>query len=419
MVRSRRAVSALIIIAIIAVVGWAIYQYAGLEHEPGTPARGGTPTSSMAREVTVAMVQHEPIERFVEAVGAMYPLEDVTLKVKVAGRLAEVLVDLGDQIAKGQVVARVEQEDYDLEVRRANAQVDQALALLGLDNNSQGVEDLEQLSLVRQARATLQEAERHLRRLQQISQPGAISEAERDNAEVAVELASGKLEDALQEARHRIATLTERRTALAIAEHELSETVLRAPFEGSVTRRLADAGEYLQVGEPVLSLVRSDTLRLRLEVPERLAPQIQRGQSVRFQVDQQGEVFEARVERLSPVIEPGSRVLIVEAQVPGAEGLRPGSFVRGQIVIDAEDPALTLPASALVSFAGVHRVFVVRDGRAVDREVSLGQRVGSRVEVHGLDSGELVVLEPGNLRAGTEVNFAAPTAEQTAGIHEG
>ncbi len=419
MVRSRRTMQALIFIAIIAVAGWVIHHHADGEHEPVTPAQGGTPTSTAAREVTVAMVQQEPIERFVEAVGAMHPLEEVTLKVKVAGRLAEVLADLGDQLDQGQVVARVEQKDYDLEVRRASAQVDQALALLGLDNNSQGLGDLEQLSLVRQARATLQEAERHLRRLQQLSQPGAISEAERDNAEVAVELASGKLEDALQEARHRVATLTERRATLAIAEHELSETILRAPFEGAVTQRLADAGEYLQVGEPVLSLVRTDTLRLRLEVPERLAPHIQLGQTVRFQADQQGEVFEARVERLSPVIEPGSRVLMVEAQVAGAEGLRPGSFVRGQIVIEAEDPALTLPASALVSFAGVQRVFVVRDGRAVEREVSLGQRVGSRVEVHGLDAGELVVLEPGNLRAGTEVSFATPAAAQMAGVHEG
>ncbi len=418
MVRSRRTTQALIFIAIIAVAGWAIYQFADWEHEPQNPAHEALPALTAAREVTVASVQQEPIERFVEAVGAMHPLEEVTLKVKVAGRLEEVLADLGDQVTRGQVVARVEQEDYDLEVRRASAQVDQALALLGLDNNSQGLEDLEELSLVRQAQATLQEAERHLRRLQQLSQPGAISAAERDNAEVAVELASGKLEDALQEARHRVATLTERRTALAIAEHELNETILRAPFEGAVTRRLADAGEYVQVGEPVLSLVRTDTLRLRLEVPERLAPHIQHGQSVRFQVDQQGEVFEARVERLSPVIEPGSRVLIVEARVAGAKGLRPGSFVRGQIVIDAEDPALTLPASALVSFAGVHRVFVVRDGRAVEREVSLGQRVGSRVEVHGLDSGELVVLEPGNLRAGTEVRFATPTADQMAGVHE-
>ncbi|TVS19840.1 MAG: efflux RND transporter periplasmic adaptor subunit [Planctomycetaceae bacterium] len=419
MVRSRRTLQALIFLAVIAVAGWGVYQYASFEHESGNPSRDGSAAPTEVRKVTVAMVQQEPIERFVEAIGVMHPLEEVTIKVKVAGRLTEVLVDLGDEVPQGQVVALVEQEDYDLEVRLASAQVDQALALLGLFSGSQGLEDLEELSMVRQARATLQEAERHLRRLQQLSQPGAISEAERDNAEVAVELASGKLEDALQEGRHRVATLTERRTALAIAERDLSETLLRAPFEGAVTRRWADAGEYLHIGEPVLSLVRTDRLRLRLEVPERLAPYVQLGQSVRFQVDHQGEVFEARVERLSPVIEPGSRILTVESQVAGAEGLRPGSFVRGQIVIDAEDPVLTLPASALVSFAGVHRVFVVQDGRAVEREVSPGQRVGSRVEVSGLDSGELVVLEPGNLRGGAEVSFSAPTAARMAGVHEG
>lgn len=401
------------ILAVAVLVGGAAFgaRFLGGGTHVESPADGAA-GAAVPRPVQLARVEQRPVERLVDVVGALSTLEEATLRVKVAGRLSEVRVDFGERIGRGEVVARIEPDDYQLHVERAKAQLAQAVARLGLKDHESPAPEMDRVSVVRQARATLHEAQRQLERFKKLSAPGIVSDADLDSAEVAVEIAEGKLEDAIQEARHRLATLAEQRAALAIAEQELQETTIYAPFDASVTRRVAHPGEYLHVGDPVLTLVRTDRVRLRLEIPERLASRVAIGQSLRFQLDPQGNSYHANVERISPVIEPGNRMLVVEASVANAGELRPGSFVRGQIVVEPESPALTVPAAALTSFAGIYRVFVVENGRAVEREVSLGQRGDEWVEVHGLARGEAVVLDPGNLRAGTEVQpaVAAPAA---------
>jgi multidrug efflux pump subunit AcrA (membrane-fusion protein) len=103
-----------------------------------------------------------------------------------------------------------------------------------------------------------------------------------------------------------------------------------------------------------------------------------------------------------------SRTLIVEAEVANPNGrLRPGAFARAEIVVEAERSAVIVPAAAIVTFAGVERVFVVADGRAVERRIRTGRRAGDRVEVlEGLSTGDPVVVSPGNLAAGQPVTAA-------------
>ena len=144
-------------------------------------------SSAPVREVQVAAVEQRDVERVVDAVGAMYPLEDVTLRVKVAGRLGELRVDLGDRVRKGEVLALLEREDYELEVQRTEALVAQALARLGMAEGDALPEDLEQLSVVRQARATLHEAQRNLQLLNRLTQPSVTPVAPQPAAMAAAE----------------------------------------------------------------------------------------------------------------------------------------------------------------------------------------------------------------------------------------
>jgi RND family efflux transporter MFP subunit len=112
-----------------------------------------------------------------------------------------------------------------------------------------------------------------------------------------------------------------------------------------------------------------------------------------------------RVVRLSPSIQEQNRTLAVEAEVANPGGrLRPGAFARGEIVVEAELPVVLAPASSVVTFAGIEKVFGVKDGRAVERKVRTGRRSGDRVEIlEGLAAGEQVVVDPGNLVGGTPV----------------
>jgi len=127
-------------------------------------------------------------------------------------------------------------------------------------------------------------------------------------------------------------------------------------------------------------------------------------------VDLEGDAADhsGRVARLSPSIQEQSRTLIVEAEVANPSGrLRPGSFARAEIVVEADRSAVIVPVSAVVTFAGVERVFVVADGRAVERRIRTGRRAGDRVEVlEGLSAGDPVVVSPGNLVGGQPVTAA-------------
>jgi RND family efflux transporter MFP subunit len=126
---------------------------------------------------------------------------------------------------------------------------------------------------------------------------------------------------------------------------------------------------------------------------------------VRLREEGTGTAAEGRVVRLSPAVDEGTRTLMVEAEIPNESGrLRPGAFATADIVVDPEQTAILLPASSIVTFAGVTKVVTVADGKAVEKRVTLGRKAGDRVEVTaGLAAGESVVAEPGSLSAGQAV----------------
>jgi RND family efflux transporter MFP subunit len=184
--------------------------------------------------------------------------------------------------------------------------------------------------------------------------------------------------------------------------------VLTAPFDGRVLDRPVEVGQYLAAGTPVATIVRVDVLRLRAEIPEREARAVRVGQPVRVTVEQDPRVYSGTIARLSPAISSENRTLLIEAAIRNEPALlRPGSFVRAEIVVQSDVPALLMPASAVVSFAGVDKVFAVEGGKTVEHSVTLGRREAEAVEVlEGLEEGKQVVLRPGAIVAGQAVRVA-------------
>ena len=129
------------------------------------------------------------------------------------------------------------------------------------------------------------------------------------------------------------------------------------------------------------------------------------GQTVRVRVEGDATDHAGRVVRLSPAITEDSRTLAVEVEVPNRAGrLRPGAFATADIVVDVAEMAVIVPASAIVTFAGIDKVVTIENGKALEKRVELGRREGDRVEVvEGLRAGERVVVEPGNLVSGDRV----------------
>ena len=198
--------------------------------------------------------------------------------------------------------------------------------------------------------------------------------------------------------------MAQRRSELALARQQLADTAVYAPLDGIVQQKRASVGEYLAAGAPVVDIVRMNPLRLQAEVPERDASTVRFGQSVRVTVAGDPAVYVGQIKRLSPVITAQNRMLMVEADVQNDGRLRPGSFAKAEIVTNDAKMALTVPNNSIVTFAGIEKVIVVQNGKALEKPVTTGKRNGEWTEiVAGVNAGDQVIVDPGNLQSGMAV----------------
>jgi len=361
----------------------------------------GTP-----KQVKVTWVAEKPLERITVALGSLTAYDQATISVKVPGRLQKITIDLGSVVQRGQLIAQIEPQDYQLRVQQAEAALAQARVRLGLPATGTNDRiDQEQTSTVRQARVLADEAGANRDRLAALHEQGVIPRAQLDTAEASYKVALGRLQDAREEIHNREAVIAQRRSELDIARQQLTDTSIHAPFDGAIQEKRASVGEFLAAGAPLATIVRMDPLRLRAEVPEREVPNIRIGQTVRVTTEGDPNIYTGRIARLSPTITPQNRTLMIEAEVNNREGLlRPGSFARAEIVTDAQSRSLMVPTRAITTFAGVDKVLAVKDGKIVEKPITTGRRTTEWTEVvGGLSAGEAVVMEPGNLQSGQAV----------------
>lgn len=378
---------------------------AGCDGPAPAPGRAGAGAGAPPAEVRVVRmhaVRPEAWPRILRVTGELEAFEEATVSAKVPGRLAGYAVDVGQVVGAGEALAEQETTDLELAVASAEAALATARARLGARGvGDAGREEL-QSAFVREAAAQLQGARQERDRLRLLGAEGVITQALLDDAQARFDAAEARWYGALDEHALRRALLHEREVDLRLAQTRLSDARLRAPFAGAVAARLAGPGDYLTVGTGVVRLVRFDPLRVRLEVPERGAGEVRVGQALRLEIEGQAQGLSAEVARRLPRLEPQSRVLVIEADLPNPTGaLLPGSFVRADIVLEAQARVLSLPAQSLVRFAGLDKVVLVREGLAQEREVRVGRSDGTRVEIlAGLAEGEEVVLAPQGLRTG-------------------
>ncbi len=363
--------------------------------------------SKTVRQVKTAVVVETPFGETVTANGTLAAFDQTTVSVKVPGRLRVISVDLGSVVSRGQVIAQLDAEDYKLRVQQSEAALAQARARLGL--TPEGTDDRvdpEQTATVRQARAVLDEARFSRDRAAKLVEQGIIAKAEFDTVNATFKVAEGRYQDAYEEIRNRQGVLSQRRSEVALARQQLKDTNVVAPLDGIVQEKRTSVGEYLAAGAPLVNIVRMDPLRLRAEIPERESHTVRTGQNVRVTVDGDTNVYVGQIMRLSPVIAEQSRMLVVEADVRNNGKLRPGSFAHAEIVTNDSKMAVTVPNNTIVTFAGIEKVIVVQDGKALEKPITTGRRNGEFTEiVAGINIGEKVVVDPGNLQSGQAVQI--------------
>lgn len=362
--------------------------------------------NTQVRDVRLVTVEERPLERTIEVSGTLAADEQVTVAAKVPGRIASVAIDLASPVKAGDLIAQIEPTDFRLRVDQAAAAVSQGRVQLGLPpDGSDDTVDIESTAIVRQAQATLEQARAARSRAEALGRDGLSSAAENEAAQATFLRAETAVQSAREEVRLRLASLRQRRSEARLAQQQLADTTLKAPIAGIVQARRANTGEFVAVGAPIADIVRVDPLRLKLVIPEREASSVQAGQPVNVRVEGDKMVHTGAIARLAPALDAQNRTLLVEADIKNPGTLRPGVLARAEVVVGSK-PAVTVPNSSVIVFAGIQKVITIEGDKAVEKRVTTGKRVGPSTEIlTGLKPGDRVVKEPGSLQQGQAVRI--------------
>jgi RND family efflux transporter MFP subunit len=343
--------------------------------------------------------------------GSLIGDEQAVIGAKVAGRVREVKIDLGSVVRKGQVLCELDGDDFELRVQQVQAQLEQARSALGLSPEEPDSKlDRQKAPPVLQETAMLEEARSSVTRAKQLVPQKIITNEELQQREAALRVAEARFNAALNGVDEKIALISVRRAELAVAKKQQADAITVAPFDGMVQDRHVAAGVYLNIGEPIVTLVRTDPLRFRAGVPERQALDIEVGQRVQLLIEGQADPAEAHVTRISPSLNLSNRSLMIECDVPNPDNrLRAGLFAEAEVMVDPNARCLALPARAVSEFAGVEKIWVVANGEAKEREIFTGRREGELVEiVRGLEAGEMVISNADQGHAGKVAVVSEP-----------
>lgn len=411
------------IVFLLAPLTLALCGLAACGHSPAVTARGDATHPILVRSFPVS---EQKIRRRVQAVGSLFAWDESTISSQVEGRIARVLVDVGDTVKQGQVMVEVDPVELQYAVEQQRAQVNQTRAQLGIGPNDPPPRDPAQVAFVQRAAADLFDAEQKFHRAQEMFNDKLISQQQLDEASTRYQGAKAAYALALQDVDRLKAQLQSIQASTHLAEKKLTDAAIRAPFQGSVKARSVSPGEYLRVQSPVMIVVRTDKLRARLAVPERWAASVKVGATIDVQVEAfPNEVFQGRLERMNPAVNQDSRTFDVEALLPnpGAR-LKPGFFVQASLPSEVEEKTITVPEQAVTYHYGTYKVFVLNGAHVSERTIKPGAQNDARgvrnIEVvEGLTTRDRVAVAlEGDLRDGAAVREQAREQSGEQGLKQ-
>ncbi|MCC5789001.1 MAG: efflux RND transporter periplasmic adaptor subunit [Opitutales bacterium] len=385
--------SVVVIVLVLLIVGAGVLRRA-MEDGDGERGRG----SGQAVAVEVEPIEYRPIREVRVFTGTLQPAREFVVAAKVGGRLLNLEVDIGDLVERGQLLARLEDDEFREEVEQARA--DLAVA----EANKE------------EAQSSLELASAELERERVLRERDISSQADLDTAKARLRAAESSL--AVAEA-----TIRQREATLRAAEVRLSHTRIYATWEGSDTERVvgeryANEGGNLSANEAIVSLLRIDELRANVEVTERDYGRITVGMEGFLRVDTYpGEDFPAEVSRKSPRFAEQTRQARVELSVPNAEqSLRPGMFARVHMTLSERDEVIAVPRDAVVRRESRQGLFLVEgdedEPRARFVEVEPGIVDGRWLEIRSPElEGRVVTLGQDQLVDGSYLRIVGEDTE--------
>ena len=395
---SGRTLAIIVLLLVALAVAGYFLGYAPRQHREQVLAAESRTSSQSLLEVNVAEVRRSGSQTNLVLPGSIEAVTEAPVLARASGYIVKRLVDIGDRVAAGQVLAEIEAPEIDQQILQAKAQDDQAASAI----------QQAQANLV-QGQANLQLAEVTKDRWQKLFDKGVVSRQENDTyrAQWAAQQANvDALEKAIAAARSNLGA---DQANLARLNDLQSYQTVRAPFAGVITLRNVDTGVLVTEGATLLfRIAQTDRLRTYLNVPQADADSVRPGQKATLVIpDLAGRKFPGVVTRSANALDPSSRTLLVEVQVPNSDGLlMPGMYSQVDLAVPRKEPPLLIPGDTLVVRDNVTQVaVVVGDGTVHFQRIQLGRDLGDRLEVlSGLEQGQMLAVNPSDsVREGVKV----------------
>jgi len=324
-----------------------------------------------AVNVRVWTAESRSLRPFVESIGTLNPYEIVNVSSELDGILKTIHVDEGSPVTPGQIIAVIKETDYQLAVEQATA-------------------------ILKQAEAALANAKQEHLRKEALYREELVTKQQFDDIVARLAVARGDVERAV--------------AGLDLAKEKLTKTKIHAPMAGSIKEKKVTAGDYIRNGMLLVSIIRTELLKLTFSVTEKDVGSLRAGQDVSFAVDAfPGREFRGQVKTIYPSLEEKTRSLQVEAVVANTDrGLKPGLFARVTLYTGPAKGAVVVPITALLYDNSTTKLFVAEGDRAKERKVRIGRKYGEFMEiVEGLKAKEIVVtVGQNNLMEGVLVHVA-------------
>ena len=265
----------------IAVVAPLVLGATGCSKSETAQARGG---ESTAMRVKVEAVRRDSIPRAVDVVGTLAAVDQVTISSETDGKVSRILADLGDRVKAGQAVIQLDRERQQYTYEQQQAELARALAQYGAAD-PRSLPDIEKTPDVQKANAELVQAKLAFDRASELFKRTLLSQQALDDARATLQSKEALYTSALQNAKNLGASIRSSEATMKLANRELRDTEIRAPFDGFVEKRLVNLGELVKAQMPVMVVVRLDPLKVIAEIPEKMAPWIHPGLEAELQVD--------------------------------------------------------------------------------------------------------------------------------------
>ena len=393
----------------------------GAQGGRGPGGNANTEAAEPPVAVTTARTEAREVPAVIQTTGSLVADETSNVAPKVAGKVVNVGIDVGDFVSQGALIARIDDSDArrrlsaaEAGVKQAVAGVRQAEARLGLGPNgkfnSSTIPEVRSANAnYQQALAELRQAEANEQRYRDLVQTGDTAmityeqyRTARDTARARANAAKEGLDAQINTARQSNQAIASAqagveaaRTQVEIARQEVADTVVRAPFSGFVTARDIAVGEFVSSADVLATVIRTNPIKIQMQVAEADVPQISVGRGVSVQVDAYRERrFAGTVSAVNPAVEQTSRSFVVEARIEnGDNALRAGMFATARINREGGSTGVFVPKSAVLNHepTGSFRAFVIADGVAKLRVVQLGPEEGDSYQIlSGLNADEVV-----------------------------